>query len=289
MQGMTTHFKTSKALKVSESSSKSVFLARRGPADAVLNPLLVSCRSRRRWVRMPHRSAMTSWWPCQCGSSTSTCAGWPRMTLCGWSSGEGPWKTGATPPAAESSASPRRRSWRGKRQNCSRRWTNWPVKMPAWDWSWMPCEPSMRPFNVLPGLLPVGPTRRARWPPPVSSPLSSPPTTTTPTRPHSQLPPSVDRTGPSFFCLVLPGFDPAWTHFSCTDRMLSTYTEGWNRVASSMWCFHNSVSLLLSLTQSTLSVHCAKPSLNPSTGRVLAFYDPVSLTDRRDLQVFDMP
>lgn len=187
-------------------------MSRHGPAGD-FKLLLLYCRSKRRRVRMPRRSVMMSWWLCQCGSSTSTCVGWPRMTLCDWSSGEGPWKTGAMPPAAVSNASPRRRSWKDKRQNCSKKWTNWPVRMPAWGWSWMPYEPSMRPFSVLPGLWPVGPTHQARWPPPVSSPSSSPPTTTTPTRPRSQLPPSVDRTGLSFSCLVLPGFVLAWTPF----------------------------------------------------------------------------
>lgn len=218
MQGMTTHFKTSKALKVRLNNDvlfkkNSGFIhAQRWSRSSFT---VVSGRSRRRRVRMPQRPATTSWWPCRCESSTSTCAGWPKRTLCGLSSGGEPWRTEATPPAAASSESPRRRSWRDRRRSYSRRWTSLPARMPAWGWSWMPWEPSTRPCSVLPELWPVGPSPRAKGPPPVSSPSSSPPTTT-PTLPLSQPPPSVDRTGLSPSCLVLTGSGPTLTHSSCT-------------------------------------------------------------------------
>lgn len=77
MQGMTTHFKTSKALKVRvRSLIGECFIGLVSKKKVpVLHPLVLFHRSRGRWARMPRRSATTSWWPCPCGSSTSTCVG----------------------------------------------------------------------------------------------------------------------------------------------------------------------------------------------------------------------
>lgn len=153
---------------------------------------------------MPLCSAMMSWLPCLCGSSISTCVGSPRRMLCDWSSDGGPWKTAAMPRAAASNVLPKRRSWRDKRPSCSRRWTSWPVRMPAWDWSWMHCEPSMRLCSVSHGLWPEGLSHQAKLHLPASSPSSNLPAKTTPAHLLSQHLPSVDRTGLSFACLVLP-------------------------------------------------------------------------------------
>lgn len=123
---------------------------------------------------MPRHSATTSWWPCRYGSSTSTCAGWQRMTWSGWNSAAARWRTAATRPAAASSASRKKKSWNGKKQICNWKWKSWPVRTPACGSSSMRSGPSMRPCSALPGLSPAG---LVRWPPPASSLLSSLPIT----------------------------------------------------------------------------------------------------------------
>lgn len=124
---------------------------------------------------MPRRSATTSWWPCRYGSSTSTCAGWPRKTWSGWNSGVARWRTAATRPAAASSASRKKKSWNGKNQSYNRKWTSWPGRTPACVWSWTRSAPSTKPCSASPGLSPAG--LPVRWPPPASSLLSSRPIT----------------------------------------------------------------------------------------------------------------
>lgn len=198
---------------------------------------------------MPLPSAMTSWWPCQYGSSTSTCGGWPKKTWCGWSRGDGPWRTEATPPAAASNVWPRRRSWKDKRLSCSTRWTSWHGRTPAWDWSWMPYEPSTRLFSVSPGLSPVDPSRRAKWRPPVWSPSSSP----IPAPPRFQPRPSVDRTGLRCSCLVLTLPDPV--HPILRRRSVVRLRDGMGE-ASSMWCNLDFITASGFFLSDSHNLHC---------------------------------
>ncbi len=175
---------------------------------------------------MPRCSVTTSWWPCRCGSSTSTCVGWQRKTWSSWSSGGARWRTAVTLPAAASSASHRKRSLNDKKQTCNKKWTNWLVKTPACDWSWMRFVPGTRPCSASPGLSPAG--LPVRWPPPASSLLSSLPITA-PAPLRFRHPRSADwqRLPSSFWSNPALNLDwPAGRRSTHTERKLSGQTEG---------------------------------------------------------------
>lgn len=208
---------------------------------------------------MLRRSATMSWWPCLCGSSTSTCAAWPRRTWCGWSSGGARSRTADTPQAAASSASHRRRSSSAKRQSCNKKWTSWLEKTPACDWSWTRFELNTRPCSASPGLSPVGHT--VKWPLPASSRLSSLPIT-------ARVPPPF-RHNRSAGWQCQPGPIRLW--IQTESQTLGVQTDGdggglhqhnYNRLHPFSFMF----SLFYTHTQNTfiLSVHCARKS---GTGR----------------------
>lgn len=86
-------------------------------------------------------------------------------------------------------------------------------------------------------------------------------------------------------CLVLPGSDLAWTHSSCTERMLSILLDWGKEWGGKFYdvMLHSQFCLPLSVSYKIYIVCALFNPPTPSTGRVLGLCDPTFMSGSRDL------